>query len=77
MFRDRRFFKMFARRCWFCSTPPPFRADEKRPGVFLSAGIPAAFRRRAPTVPVARCGITNLAGRRAVNPMRLCRLVCG
>jgi hypothetical protein len=30
-------------------------------GVFLSAGIPAAFRRRAPTVPVARCGITNFS----------------
>jgi hypothetical protein len=34
-------------RVRFCSTPPPFRADEKHRGVFLSAGIPAAFRRRA------------------------------
>ena len=30
-------------------------------GVFLSARIPVAFRRRAPTVPVARCGITNFS----------------
>src|SRR5262249_9591259 len=34
-----------------CSTPPPFRADEKYPGGGLfSAGIPAAFPRGAPTL---------------------------
>ena len=43
------------------STPPPFRADEKLPGGLFSAGIPAAFRRCAPTVSVARCGITNFS----------------
>jgi|SRR6516165_1754622 len=61
-------------RVRFCSTPPPFRADENTrgsflppasggvpAGVFLSARIPVAFRRRAPTVPVARCGITNFS----------------
>jgi hypothetical protein len=33
---------MFARR-WFCSTPPPFRADEKHRGSFF----PPAFQQRS------------------------------
>src|SRR5262249_14094840 len=39
-----------------CSTPPPFRADEKHPGGFF----PPAFRQRsggAPTVLVARISV--------------------
>ena len=44
---NRKFREWFV--CGSGSAPPrpPFRADEKHPGVFLSAGIPAAFRRRA------------------------------
>src|SRR6516165_195004 len=36
---NRKFSGMVCVRVRFCSTPPPFRADEKHPGVFLSAGI--------------------------------------
>ena len=58
-----------------CSTPPPFRADEKHPGGLFSAGIPAAFRRCAPTVSVARCGITNFSLHRHAGFS--CRFACG
>src|SRR5262252_8894301 len=40
-----------------CSTPPPFRADEKHPG-----GL--SFRRHSRSVPAARAKITNFSSRR-------------